>query len=57
VGPEDAIEAFLDGRQAERQRLQAFMRALAREGDADLAGLSLAVRQLRALAGAPATAS
>jgi glutamate dehydrogenase len=30
-------------------RLEAFLRTLAREGDPDLAGLTLAVRQLRAL--------
>ena len=31
-------------------RLDAFMRTLSREGTADMAGLALAVRQLRALA-------
>ena len=32
-----------------RRRLAAFLRALSREGEPDLAGLTLAVRQLRAL--------
>ena len=32
------------------RRLDGFLRSLAREGDPDLAGLTLAVRQLRSLA-------
>ena len=38
-------------RRGPRRRLDAFLRALAREGEPDLAGLTLAVRQLRALVG------
>jgi hypothetical protein len=45
---EEAIERFLEGHAAGRARLTDFTRSLAGEG-ADLAGLSLAVRQLRAL--------
>jgi glutamate dehydrogenase len=45
---EEAIDAFLEKRQKGVARLAGFTRALAGEG-ADLAGLTLAVRQLRAL--------
>jgi glutamate dehydrogenase len=45
---EDAIGAFLEKREKGVARLAGFTRALAGEG-ADLAGLTLAVRQLRAL--------
>jgi glutamate dehydrogenase len=45
---EEAVERFLTERGEGRARLTAFTRALAGEG-ADLAGLTLAVRQLRAL--------
>ena len=48
---EEAIEAFVDSRQEPMRRLRALARALAGEGGADLAGLTLAVRQLRALGG------
>jgi glutamate dehydrogenase len=48
AGVEEAIERFLEGHAAGRARLTDFTRSLAGEG-ADLAGLSLAVRQLRAL--------
>jgi glutamate dehydrogenase len=44
----EAIERFLEQHGEGRARLTAFTRALAGEG-ADLAGLTLAVRQLRAL--------
>jgi glutamate dehydrogenase len=44
-----AVERFLEDRAAEAGRLEAFLRALAREGEPDLAGLTLAVRQVRAL--------
>jgi glutamate dehydrogenase len=45
----DAVAGFLAAREAARRRLADFTRALAAENAADLAGLSLAVRQLRAL--------
>jgi glutamate dehydrogenase len=45
---DDAIDAFLEKREKGIARLAGFTRALAGEG-ADLAGLTLAVRQLRAL--------
>jgi glutamate dehydrogenase len=45
---EEAIDQYLDDHAAGVARLAAIMRALAGEG-ADLAGLTLAVRQLRAL--------
>jgi glutamate dehydrogenase len=48
---EEAIDAFVDSRQEPLRRLDALARTLAGEGGADLAGLTLAVRQLRALAG------
>jgi glutamate dehydrogenase len=44
-----AAERFLHDRAAQAGRLESFLRALAREGESDLAGLSLAVRQLAAL--------
>jgi glutamate dehydrogenase len=47
--PEDAVERFVDSRGAATQRLETFLRALSRDGDPDLAGLTLAVRQLRAV--------
>jgi glutamate dehydrogenase len=49
--PQEAVEDFLVTRADGVRRLQAFLRSLSREGDPDLAGLTLAVRQLRALAG------
>jgi glutamate dehydrogenase len=49
AGPAEAVEAFLESRRATRRRLSDFTRALAGENAADLAGLSLAVRHLRAL--------
>ena len=45
------VEAYLEDRSAALQRFMSFLRSLGREGDPDLAGLTLAVRQLRALAG------
>ena len=45
------VEAYLEDRSAALQRFTSFLRSLGREGDPDLAGLTLAVRQLRALAG------
>ncbi len=47
--PAEAVEGFLHTRDAATRRLASFMRALAREGEPDLAGLTLAVRQLRTL--------
>jgi glutamate dehydrogenase len=49
--PADAVAAFLDAREAPRRRLTAVARALRTEGDGDLAGLTLAIRHLRGLAG------
>ena len=48
--PEEALDAFLAAHSEECRRLGAFMRTLSREGETDLAGLALAVRQLRELA-------
>ena len=45
------VDAFLVSRHDLLGRLTAFTRALAHDGQADLAGVSLAVRQLRVLAG------
>jgi glutamate dehydrogenase len=49
--PEEAVARFLEEHSAQARRLEGFLRALAREGDPDLAGLTLAVRQLRAIVG------
>jgi glutamate dehydrogenase len=49
--PDVVVERFLAGRERLARRLDGFLRALAREGEPDLAAMSLAVRQLRALAG------
>ena len=46
-----AVERFLHEHAAQAGRLESFLRALAREGESDLAGLALAVRQLGALVG------
>jgi glutamate dehydrogenase len=43
------LDKFLEDRAGRVARLTAFLRSLAREGDPDLAGLTLAVRQLRAI--------
>ena len=48
-GAASASQAFLAERGDARRRLEAFLRSLSREGEPDLAGLTLAVRQLRAL--------
>ncbi|MGZ4275120.1 MAG: NAD-glutamate dehydrogenase [Solirubrobacteraceae bacterium] len=45
----EAVDAFVAARPAALARLERFSRTLAGEGAADLAGLTLAVRQLRAL--------
>ncbi|HYH88575.1 MAG TPA: NAD-glutamate dehydrogenase [Solirubrobacteraceae bacterium] len=47
--PGAALDAFLAAHAEECRRLGAFKRTLAREGTADMAGLALAVRQLRTL--------
>jgi glutamate dehydrogenase len=47
--PDEALVRFLTGHDEEIRRLDAFMRTLSREGSADMAGLALAVRQLRGL--------
>jgi glutamate dehydrogenase len=47
----EAVEAFLAERGDALRRLTSFLRALSREGEPDLAGLTLAVRQLRAIVG------
>jgi glutamate dehydrogenase len=46
----EAVEAFLAERGDALRRLDGFLRSLSREGEPDLAGLTLAVRQVRALA-------
>ncbi|WP_272477050.1 NAD-glutamate dehydrogenase [Baekduia alba] len=51
AAPAEAVEAFLEAREAPRRRLTAVARALRMEGDGDLAGLTLAIRHLRGLAG------
>jgi glutamate dehydrogenase len=43
----EAVESFLQSHADACRRLSAFLRALARDGESDLAGLTLAVRQLR----------
>ena len=43
------LDKFLEDRAGRVARLTAFLRSLAREGDPDLAGLTLAVRQLRSI--------
>jgi glutamate dehydrogenase len=48
--PVAAVSTFLESRAARLQRLRNFSRTLAAEDNTDLAGLTLAVRQLRALA-------
>jgi glutamate dehydrogenase len=47
---EGGVERFLEARGEQVTRLSGFLRSLAREGDPDLAGLTLAVRQLRSVA-------
>jgi glutamate dehydrogenase len=47
---EEAVERFVEAHPEAMQRLADLARAMAGEGGADLAGLTLAVRQLRALA-------
>lgn len=47
---EEAVAAYLAERADALRRFTAFLRSLSREGEADLVGLTLAVRQLRTLA-------
>jgi glutamate dehydrogenase len=47
--PVVAVERFLHDHDSEARRVESLMRALAREGEPELAGLTLAVRQLNAL--------
>jgi glutamate dehydrogenase len=49
--PATAVDAFLQAREAPMRRLSSVARALRAEGDGDLAGLTLAIRHLRGLAG------
>jgi glutamate dehydrogenase len=49
--PAAAVDAFLEAREAPMRRLSSVARALRAEGDGDLAGLTLAIRHLRGLAG------
>jgi glutamate dehydrogenase len=48
AGPEEAVSDYLGAHLEDCRRLEAFMRTLARER-ADMAGIALAVRQLRSL--------
>jgi glutamate dehydrogenase len=50
LAPEAAVERFLEEQTEPVRRLDSLQRALGREGDPDLAGLTLVVRGLRALA-------
>ena len=47
--PEEALVAYLESRGEAYRRLQGFMRALAAEGVRDLAVVTVAVRQIRAI--------
>jgi glutamate dehydrogenase len=49
--PEDAVSLYLADHLEDCRRLETFMRTLSREGSADMAGIALAVRQLRSLPG------
>jgi glutamate dehydrogenase len=49
--PEDAVGLYLADHLEDCRRLETFMRTLSREGSADMAGIALAVRQLRSLPG------
>jgi glutamate dehydrogenase len=51
VAPDVAVERFLQEREAPRRRLATVARALRSEANGDLAGLTLAVRHVRSLAG------
>jgi glutamate dehydrogenase len=47
--PEAAVARFVEARADRARRLATLLRALAREGDPDVAGMTLAVRQLRGM--------
>ena len=49
--PDEAVEGYLEARGELYRRLQGFMRALAAEGVRDLAVVTVAVRQIRAMVG------
>jgi glutamate dehydrogenase len=49
AAPQEAVARYLAERGDALRRFTAFLRSLSREGEPDLAGLTLAVRQLRAL--------
>jgi glutamate dehydrogenase len=49
AGPEEAVSDYLAAHLDDCRRLEAFMRTLSREPGADMAGIALAVRQLRSL--------
>ena len=49
AGPDEAVERFLAARADGVRRLHAFLRSVGREDEPDLAALTLAVRQVRAL--------
>ena len=51
AAPAAAVDAFLEAREAPRRRLASVARALRADGDGELAGLTLAIRHLRGLAG------
>jgi NAD-specific glutamate dehydrogenase len=48
---DEAVEAFLDGREEAVERVRRFMRGLAMEGVTDASQLTVALRQLRTLIG------
>ena len=49
--PEDAVDAYVEGRTEAYKRLRRFMDSLEADGVHDLAPLTVAVRQIRALVG------
>ena len=51
VSVEEAVEGFLTRREERVARLRRFMKGLATEGVTDLAQLTVALRQIRALVG------
>jgi NAD-specific glutamate dehydrogenase len=51
LAPDEAVEAFMAARAGQAERLRAFMSAFALEEVSDLAAVTVAVRQIRSLAG------
>ena len=49
AAPEEAVEDFIASRAEAARRFAGLLRSLSREGEPDLAGLTLAVRQLRSI--------